>query len=121
MTAVTTAPRPARRLTYHWVVMGAAFVVLMGAAGTRSTPGVLIDPLRDEFGWSRGTVGTAVSINVILYGLVGPFAAALQIRYGLRRVTMASLAIISAGAKPKPSARCSDNSTSQQACKSQVC
>ena len=67
-----------RRFTYHWVVFAAAFVVLLGAAGTRSTPGVLIDPLRDEFGWSRATVGLAVSINVLLYGFIGPFAAALQ-------------------------------------------
>lgn len=86
------------RFHYAWVVFAVAFVTLVGAAGFRSTPSILIDPLHDEFGWSRGTVGTAVSINVILYGLVGPFAAALQIRYGLRRVTMASLTIISVGA-----------------------
>ena len=79
------------KIHYAWVVFGVAFVTLVGAAGFRSTPSILIDPLHDEFGWSRGTVGTAVSINVILYGLVGPFAAALQMRYGLRRVTMASL------------------------------
>lgn len=87
-----------RRLTYHWVVFGAAFVVLLGAAGTRSTPGVLIDPLRDEFGWSRATVGLAVSINVLLYGFIGPFAAALQLRYGLRKVTVSALCIIATGA-----------------------
>ena len=87
-----------RRLTYHWVVFGAAFVVLLGAAGTRSTPGVLIDPLREEFGWSRATVGLAVSINVLLFGFIGPFAAALQLRYGLRRVTMTALCIIATGA-----------------------
>lgn len=87
-----------RRFTYHWVVFGAAFVVLLGAAGTRSTPGVLIDPLREEFGWSRATVGLAVSINVLLFGFIGPFAAALQLRYGLRRVTMTALCIIATGA-----------------------
>lgn len=97
MAAVTTAARPTRRLTYHWVVMGAAFVVLMGAAGTRSTPGVLIDPLRDEFGWSRATIGLAVSINVLLYGFIGPFAAALQQRFGLRRITAIALVVIAAG------------------------
>ena len=87
-----------RRVTYHWIVFAAAFVVLLGAAGTRSTPGVLIDPLRDEFGWSRATVGLAVSINVLLYGFIGPFAAALQLRYGLRRVTVIALCIIATGA-----------------------
>ena len=49
-------------------------------------PGVLIDPLHDEFGWSRGTIGIVVSVNLVLFGLIGPFAAALMNRYGLRRV-----------------------------------
>ena len=45
------------RRHYAWVVFGVAFFTLLAAAGFRSTPGVLIDPLHDEFGWSRGTVG----------------------------------------------------------------
>lgn len=82
----------------HFVVAAAAFLVLLGAAGVRSTPSVLIDPLRDEFGWSRATIGFAVSINVLVFGFIGPFAAALQDRYGLRRVTVAALATMSCGA-----------------------
>lgn len=89
---------PQRRVSYHWIVFGAAFVVLVGAAGTRSAPSVLIDPLREEFGWSRATVGLAVSINVLLYGFIGPFAAALQQKYGLRRVSAVALVIVAAGA-----------------------
>ncbi len=83
---------------YAWVVFAVAFVTLFGASGFRSTPAVLIDPLREDFGWSRATVGTAVSINVVLYGLMGPFAAALQARYGLVKVTTAALVTISVGA-----------------------
>lgn len=83
---------------YAWITFVVAFVTLIGAAGFRSAPGVLVDPLRGEFGWSRATVGAAVSINVLLYGLVGPFAAALQLRYGLRRLTMSALAVIALGA-----------------------
>ena len=93
--------RPAvrtRRFHYAWVVFAASFVTLLGAAGFRSTPGILIDPLREEFGWSRATVGTAVSINLLLFGFIGPFAAALQARYGLRRVTVVALTVISLGA-----------------------
>jgi MFS family permease len=87
-----------RRISYHWVVFGAAFVVLLGAAGTGSAPSVLMDPLRAEFGWSRATIGIAVSINVALYGFIGPFAAALQLKYGLRRVTGVALVIVATGA-----------------------
>jgi hypothetical protein len=65
---------------YAWVVFGVAFFTLLAAAGFRSTPGVLIDPLHDECGWSRGTIGIAVSVNLVLFGLIGPFAAALMSR-----------------------------------------
>ena len=83
---------------YHWWVFGVAFLTLLGAAGFRSTPAILIDPLKKEFGWGRGTIGTAVSINVLLYGFIGPFAAALQMKYGLRRITIWALSVISIGA-----------------------
>jgi predicted MFS family arabinose efflux permease len=83
---------------YPWLIFVVAFVTLLGAAGFRSTPGILIDPLNGEFGWGRGTVGTAVSINVLLFGFIGPFAAALQGKYGLRRVTVIALLVISVGA-----------------------
>jgi MFS family permease len=86
------------RRHYAWIVFGVAFLTLLAAAGFRSTPGVLIDPLHDEFGWSRGTVGAAVSVNLVLFGLVGPFAAALMARFGLRRVVATALATVSLGA-----------------------
>lgn len=87
-----------RSAHYAWVIFVVAFITLLGAAGFRSTPGILIDPLGKEFGWSRATVATAVSINVLLFGFIGPFAAALQLRYGLRKVTITALVIISSGA-----------------------
>ena len=74
------------RVHYAWVVFGVTFITLLAAAGFRSTPGILIDPLQDEFGWSKATIGSAISVNLLLFGLMGPFAAALMARYGLRRV-----------------------------------
>lgn len=91
------APRSSA-LHYSWVVFAVAFVTLLGAAGFRSAPGVLIDPLREDLGWSRASIGAAVSVNLLLFGLVGPFAAALMARYGLRRVVVVALLAISAGA-----------------------
>ena len=86
-----------RRLHYAWVVAGVGFVTLITAAGFRSTSSVLIVPLQDEFGWSRATLGFAVSINIALYGLGGPFAAGLVERFGVRRVTIGALLGVSAG------------------------
>jgi MFS family permease len=74
-----------------------AFVTLIGAAGFRSVPSVLIEPLHEEFGWARGTISAAVSINLVLFGLISPFAAALMDRLGVRRVVTWALMLVAAG------------------------
>ena len=83
-----------RGIHYGWVVAGVSFLTLITAAGFRSTAGVLIVPLQDEFGWSRATISAAVSINLVLYGLGGPFAAGLYDRIGVRRVIAVALVVI---------------------------
>jgi MFS family permease len=80
-----------------WIVAAVAFVTLIGAAGFRAVPSVLIDPLHAEFGWSRTTISSAVSINLILFGLFSPFAAALMDRLGMRRVVTGALVMVAAG------------------------
>ena len=80
-----------------WPVAAVAFVALLGAAGFRAAPGVLMLPLQDEFGWSRGTLSLAVGVNLVLFGLTAPFAAALMDRFGIRRVTTCALLLISLG------------------------
>jgi sugar phosphate permease len=86
-----TALDAPRRLHYAWIVAGVTFLTLLATAGVRSTPGVLMIPLEREFGWDRATVSLAVSINLFLFGLCGPFAAALMERFGLRRVVVSAL------------------------------
>ncbi|MCO8272918.1 MFS transporter [Actinoplanes sp. TRM 88003] len=85
------------RIHPAWLVAVVAFVALVGAAGFRATPSVMIRPLHDEFGWSLGTISAAVSVNLLLYGLTAPFAAALMERFGIRRVIMAALLLVAAG------------------------
>ncbi|MFE5890590.1 MFS transporter [Streptomyces sp. NPDC002285] len=93
-----TPPKPGRnRIHRAWFVAAVAFVTIIGAAAFRSVPGLLIDPLHEEFGWSRGTIGAAVSINLALYGLTAPFAAALMDRFGMRRVVAVALTMIAIG------------------------
>lgn len=81
-----------------WLVAAVTFVALVGAAAFRSAPGVLIEPLHHEFGWSHGTIGAAVSVNLVLFGLFSPFAAALMDRFGMRRVVLFALLLVTAGA-----------------------
>ena len=90
-----TSRRP--RLHWAWVVAAVSFIALLGAAGFRSVPGVMMNPLHHEFGWSHGTVGLAMSVNMTLFGLTAPFAAALMDRLGVRPVLSAALVLIATG------------------------
>jgi predicted MFS family arabinose efflux permease len=85
-----------RRLHYGWVVAAVTFVVLMASAGIRATPGVLLVPLEREFGWTRATTSAAVSLGLLLYGLVGPFCAAIAQRFGIRRTMAGAMLVLSA-------------------------
>src|SRR5690349_18095962 len=87
-----------RKPHYAWVVLGVTFLVLLASAAMRATPSVLIVPLEKEFGWSRTTISFAVSVGLLLYGLIGPFAAGFINRYGPRRMMMASTLLIGFGA-----------------------
>ena len=84
----------ARRVHYAWVVAGVTFLVLLATAGIRATPGVLMVPLESEFGWNRALISAAVAINIALFGVIGPFAASVMDRYGVRRVILAALALL---------------------------
>ncbi|MEU3396061.1 MFS transporter [Streptomyces filamentosus] len=90
---------PARTPRFHraWSVAAVTFVTIIGAAAFASLPGLLIEPLHEEFDWSRGTIGFAVSANLALYGLTAPFAAALMDRFGIRRVVAVALSVIALG------------------------
>jgi predicted MFS family arabinose efflux permease len=92
---VSTIPATAPpRFHYAWVVAGVSFFVLLTVAGVRSAAGIILLPLAKDTGWSIATISLAVAINVALYGAMGPFAAALMQRFGLRRTMLAALAVI---------------------------
>ena len=91
---MATASRPFGQ-RYAFVVVGVIFLALLASAGLRSAPGVLILPLEDAFGWGRDTISLSAAVGIFLYGLVGPFAAALMDRVGLRRTVMGAFALMS--------------------------
>jgi MFS family permease len=97
VTASPTASPRTHRIHPAWWVAGVTFLALVGAAAFRAVPGVLIDPLRAEFGWSVSTISAAVAVNMALYGLTAPFAAALMERFGIRRVVMSALVVVALG------------------------
>lgn len=92
------APRLARiGLHYGWVVTAVAFLTMLATSATVGIPGVLMLPLKTEFGWDVGAISGALALRLMLYGIVAPFAAALMHRYGIRRVVICALATTVAG------------------------
>jgi MFS family permease len=85
-----------RKFHYAWVILATTFVTLIASAGVRATPSVLIVPLEQEFHWTRATISLAISITILLYGLMGPFAGALMQRFGVRRTVMTAMAALAA-------------------------
>jgi predicted MFS family arabinose efflux permease len=94
---LTAATPPARKIHYGWIAAGVTFLTLIAAAGARATPGVIMLPIGNEFQWSRAKVSSIVSVNILLFGLIGPFAAALYQRFGLRRTMMSAMVLLSTG------------------------
>jgi sugar phosphate permease len=93
------------KLHYAWVVAAVTFIVLLLTAGVRAAPGILIVPLENEFHWARSTISFAVGVNLLLYGLIGPFAAALIDRFGVRRTMAVALAVTAAAVALTPAMR----------------
>lgn len=87
-----------RRFHPAWIAALVTFFTLVATSGFRAAPSVLIVPLQNAFGWSRAAISAAISINVLVYGLTAPFAAALMERFGIRRVVMLALTIVGTGA-----------------------
>jgi predicted MFS family arabinose efflux permease len=82
------------RLHYAWVVLAIMFLVMLATAGVRAAPSVLIVPLERAFGWSPATISAAISINIFLFGLIGPFAAALMQTIGIRRTVLIAVVVL---------------------------
>lgn len=89
--------RPPRRVHRAWLVAAVTFLVLLASAAFRSSLGVMLVPIEDDLGWTRTDTSIAVSLNLIVYGLAAPFAAALLERIGVRRTAVVALLLIAAG------------------------
>jgi MFS family permease len=79
-----------------YIVVGVTFLALLISAGLRSAPGVMMVPLELHFGWDRATISFSAAVGIFLYGLVGPFAAALMMSLGIKRTMLGGLLLMSA-------------------------
>src|SRR5580700_10422719 len=82
------------RRRYPLLVTGATFITLVCAAGVLSAPTMFVRPFESEFGWSAGQISMAQALQIALFGLTGPFAAAAMERYGVRKTIAAALVLL---------------------------
>lgn len=85
------------RFHYAWVILAASFVTAVITSGTLGISGVLLVPLQTEFGWQSSDISSAFGVRLALFGLLGPFAATLMNRFGVRRMVTIALFIILTG------------------------
>jgi MFS family permease len=85
------------RLFYGWYVLAASFFILFLNSGGRNVIGVMVKPMADEFGWSRGAISAAVFVNLAVYALASIITGRLYDRYGPKWVIVWSSILFSAG------------------------
>ncbi len=82
---------------YGWAVVAVVFLTMLSTSAAMGMVGVLLLPLKTEFGWDLGAISGALALRVFLYGMIAPFAAAVMLRYGVRTVVGTALGLIVAG------------------------
>ncbi len=85
---------PTARFHYAWVVLAVTFFSLLIVATIRSEPGIILTSLEQEFSWSRHSITLALSVNLVLFGLAGPFLGRVMDVYGPRVVSISSVILI---------------------------
>jgi MFS family permease len=76
-------------------MVAALFTVNLGISIPLAAFGVFLPIIADTFGWSRGAISTALSINLLLGGLAGFGLGALADRHGPRLVLVFTVALAS--------------------------
>lgn len=86
-----------RRIHYSWIILSIAFFSIIIAGIVRSSSGVFIVPFEKEFGWDRSIISFAFALSLLLYGISGPFMAALIEVIGLKKMMILAMTTLLAG------------------------
>ncbi len=86
-----------RGIHYGFVVATVTFFTMLIMSAALGLPGAMMKSFNLEFGWSVDEVSSAVALRFFLFGLMGPFAALLMERYGLKKVMCGGLLMVGLG------------------------
>jgi MFS family permease len=77
----------------RWLVVGALFLITFSRATPLASYGVFLPILAERFGWSRGAISAALSMNLLVGGIAGFAAGALADRYGPRLILVVTVTL----------------------------
>ena len=80
-----------------WVAIAALVIILVASSAPLYLFSTLVDPLEEEFGWSRAAIGAGPSIAAVIAGLTMPVAGYLVDRIGVRSLLVAGVAAVGGG------------------------
>ncbi len=80
----------------RWLIVAALFVVTYGVSTPLAAYGVFLPVLAEHFGWSRGAISAALSLNLLVGGLAGFGVGALADRHGPRALLTVTVAVAGA-------------------------
>lgn len=92
-----TDPRQTSGVFYGWVVVAASFVLMGFSYASGLTLAVFLKPLSGDFGWSRGVISIAYSLNMLLAGFLAPSMGHLSDRIGIRKVALFAAIMVGFG------------------------
>ncbi len=82
----TTAPKPNGRLFYGWIMVFGIFLMVVVSAGIFMSFGVFLNPLLEDFGWTRGTISLAYSIFMLTGGICTLMIGGMVEHYSIRKI-----------------------------------
>lgn len=86
-----------KRIHYSWVILVVTFFSIIVAGILISSSGVFIDAFEKDFGWDRPIIALAFAISLFLYGIAGPFIAALLEVLGIKKMMLLSMSTLLVG------------------------
>ncbi len=82
---------------YAWIILASVMILSALRSGLRLSFGVFIDPLMDEFGWSRGSISLAYTIAFLTMAPMTFVVGWLGDAIGARRTIIISAVTVTAG------------------------
>ena len=83
--------------TRRWLIVAALFVVTYGVSVPLAAYGVFLPVIAEHFGWTRGAVSAALSLNLLVGGIAGFAVGTLADRHGPRVLLAATMGLAGTG------------------------